>query len=148
MLHFQHNILLSIWIACNTLMEILCSQWLPKVWNSWTSINTEFPPLKNFARLILQLLVSLCRFFCLLFCLSSVSEGLLCWVEIGNWRISQWFALRLSWLPFLVLLGHYPGPPRSEAFFSFAAFGWVLVESEVPYTSEVISYFHQQSHHQ
>ncbi len=59
----------------NILMRILCRQWLPWVWNSWTSPETGFPPLWCFARLLLQLTsVVVCLRVFLPLVLSSVSE--------------------------------------------------------------------------
>ncbi len=50
----QINIILNKLFTFNILLIILCRQWLPYVWNSWTSPKTGFLPLWYFARTLLQ----------------------------------------------------------------------------------------------
>ena len=72
----QTNLIKNIRIIFNTWMKIICSQWLSEVWSPWTSANAEFPPLRSFARPLLQLpSVSACLWVFLPSVLSSVCEN-------------------------------------------------------------------------
>ncbi len=64
----QINIILNKLFTFNILLIILCRQWLPYVWNSWTSPKTGFLPLWYFARTLRQPTV-----FCLFVGLSAFS---------------------------------------------------------------------------
>ncbi len=75
----QINIILNKLFTFNILLIILCRQWLPYVWNSWTSPKTGFLPLWCCARTLLQPTV-----FCLFVGLSAFSFVFIKWMHIQS----------------------------------------------------------------
>ncbi len=101
------------------LLRILCRQWLPSVWNSWTSPETGFHPLWCFARPLLQLTsVVVClwdflffRIFLLVLSSASEMHAQSGWDQEIDLAIAEYSTFLPSKTPGLLLLyvlGHRP----------------------------------------
>ncbi len=110
----QINIIINKMFIFNILLRILCRQWLPYVWNSWTSPETGFPALWCFARPLLQLTsVVVCLWVFLPLVLSSASEmhAQSSWnqeIDLAIAEYSTFLPSKTLGLLLLNVLGHCP----------------------------------------
>ncbi len=137
------NIFINKMYSFNILLRIICRQWLPEAWNSWTSPKTGFSPLWGFAMPLLQLtsvVVCFRVFLPLVLSLASEMHAQSGWDQEIDMAIADYFTFLTKKTPGLFLLyvlGHGPFVLWGTAQSTFAfAFGWIWAESISLYTSE------------
>ena len=108
----------------NTWLKTFCWQWLPEVWNSWTSPDAGFPPFYCSARPLLQWF--------------SVAVGPFCLDQVTDLSIFHFFASINSWVALAVCFGSLSIPVMKLHPISLAGFGWIWADSMSLNTSQFI----------
>ena len=115
-----YMVLTNIKIIFYTWMKILCSHWLPEVWNPRTSSNAEFPPLRCFFRPLPTAAFSCCLFVGLSALGIVFSNWKACSVGFrsgdwpGYWGIIHFFALCCFHSMFWVIIHLYCETPSYQ----------------------------------